>query len=340
MEYEESSQSVDISVSNETEFPHKFGFSKDLSSNVNNSFNAALHCLTNIEILSKNLIKKIENHPFIDLIIILGNAINERNDVNTKINNGLINYKDYIFKIIKEETTDSEIKLEDSRVIIDFALEDLKDNDYLPEELYSKLSKICKKCGKKDNFAEKNLLKIFKFEIPKIIGENTNLNINKINDKLTIYDCFDFYFKSLNREFNICKECNSENGVVVVEKLPGVIIICLYYGRDNDFYCERPYEIEENINFKNFDYLNEEDRKREYFLSSMIAGKNIGTKFEIFYTFSRGDENSKYIMYNGSEVRSNYKITNKLIKKKIDLKDKKQSWPFVLVYTEKNMKKE
>ena len=115
-----------------------------------------------------------------------------------------------------------------------------------------------------------------------------------------------------------------------ITKLPPVLIIFINYG-DKNAEIENSYKFDEIINLKT---LNEE--YKEYFLSSIIACKNIGTYFELFYTFSRLDEHSNYTMYNGSEVRYDIKVKNKLEKQKIDLKDTKQSWPWVLIYCEKN----
>ena len=167
--------------------------------------------------------------------------------------------------------------------------------------------------------------------------ETANNDLNKIQEVLSIYDCFQFYFESIMKiEKNLeCTQCHKEtNQKLRINKLPDILFIFIYYGKnEKDCYFENSaYKFDENINFEKYNFLHENDRKKKYFLYSLIACKNVGTDFELYYTFSRKDENSKYIIYNGSDIRKDLNVRNKMEKERIDLRDKKQSWPCVLVY--------
>ena len=346
----------------EFNFPHKYGFLKDLMENTNNFFNASIHCLTNIVTLStfiinseqnidtnnKNseykykdynllfneLAEKEEEKKLEECEIIQENQENKEDKIKEKkgkINKLLINLKHYLI-----DKKNYQYKVDnDPRKLIEFILKDIV--ELLPNEMKTKIQINCKICKRKK---EPNYyLNIVRFDIPEIIQNKKNFNQNNNiiqKDKITIYDCFDYYLNSLNNKNDLnCDCCIDKNIDLSIKELPDIITIFVYYGNDKNICYENSYEFDENINFKNYKFL--ENNDKEYFLSSIVACKNLGTYFELFYTFARGDEYSKYILYNGLEVRSNLGVKNKLIKTKINLKDKKQSWPFVLIYTNKNL---
>ena len=305
--------------------PHKIGFAKDyVEKNIhnknidnNNCFNASLHCLTNITILSKFILKQnYKENKYIDLI----SKLEEDKDINQKkeyINDCLQDLREYL----KEKKYKFKEKgNEDPRKLIEFLLNDLPQNS-LPNEIKSIFLKKCNSC----KYINGNLeLNIIKFDIPEIIKNNNN-------KQLKIYDCFDFYFKSLN-----CDKCHHKN-IDITIKLPKIIIIFIDYGKDNNCFYDISYEFDENIKFGNDKFLKDEDKNNQYFLYSIIVGKNIGTEFELFYTFALEDyKKNKYILYNGNEFHSKHKVSKYLKKKEIDFKNKKESFPFVLVYIEKN----
>ena len=117
------------------------------------------------------------------------------------------------------------------------------------------------------------------------------------------------------------------------------MVIFIDYGKQLKNY-DLSFQFDEEISFGGFDFLNEEDKKKEFFLSSLIACKNMGSHLEIYYTYARKDEKSLYNIYNGSDVRDNMKVTNKLNKEKMCFKNYKESWPVVLVFTEKIQEEE
>ena len=303
----------------------KIGFKKDLETN--NYLNSSIQCLTNIKILSQFMLfnsdyvkepNEIDNNNVnrFKYCEIINSLIVNLNENNEKINEFLKKLKEYISN---ERQYNCESKdNQNPKELIKFLLKEFNDINLLPEEIKIIFTK---NCSCKENLEIDDLC-IIEFDI---METTRYFNTNR---KLTIYDCFDNYFKSLNNKKKFKCEVCKKNVNVSVKKLPSILIIFINYGFDKNSYYENAYEFDENIHFKNFN--------KEYFLSGMIACKNIGTYFELFYTFSRLDKNSNYTLYNGSEVRNNLKITNKLKKQKIDLKDKKQSWPFVLIYVGKN----
>ena len=314
-------------------FPYKFGIAKELeNNNSNNYFNASIHCLANIKELSIHLIKSpnLSKDKYIKFISNLNDIeVNEENK-NNYIKESMKELKKYI---INEKKYPYDIN-NDPRKLIDFLLKDLLKKNELPNEILTKINKECSSCG---NISESNddNLNIVKFDIPEII-KSKNINNTIQNNKITIYDCFDYYLKSLNNKQSFyCHKCQSQKFVISKIELPSILIIFIDYGTNKNCCYENSYEFDEEINFKK---IGLENNNKEYFLSSIITCKNIGTYFELFYTFAREDESSKYILYNGMEVRNNIGVKNKLIKNKINLKDKKQSWPFVLIYTDKNIK--
>lgn len=167
-------------IDNIKSLPHKVRFEKDF--NNNNFFNASLHCLTNIEILSKCILKKdSKGNKYIELISSLEDKDSNQNK--NYINDCIKQLEQYI----KEKKYDLNKKdNEDPRKLIEFILKDLL-NEYLPNELNSIFQKKCNLCN---NINDNLELNIIKFNIPEIIKNNNN-------KKLTILDCFNFYFKSL-----------------------------------------------------------------------------------------------------------------------------------------------
>ena len=309
---------------------HKIGFDKEISDKDNNYFNATIHCLTNIIPFSQSILENEDyDHPYSKLVIKL-NQNNDNENINyIDINNCLIELKEYIFMnnmSIKDER--------DPRILINFLLNDLKNKEYLSSYFLTNFQKLCLSCNNILNVEE---LKLIGFDIPEIIKK-----IN--NKKITINDCFDYFFNNLLNSKNLynCNECKKKKiKISSINKLPKILIILIDYGMDKDIYFDKSYHFDENINFKNCNCLKEDDKNREFFLSSVITCKNIGTYFELFYTFARADENSKYYtLYNGKDVREPFNINNKLKKEKMDFKNKRESWPFILVYMDKNINNE
>ena len=320
-------------------FPHHTGFPKDLSNHSNNYFNATFHCLTNIYDLTSQILdaknKNGNENPYISLInkIVVGFSENTKEE-KERFKYLLGNLKQYIIPDSRNEKAGND----DPRKLIPLFLKDLKNNEILPEIMMIKNEKICSICKtvtQLDEFLDvidiNNMY--IKFDIPKILEYTHEKKI----EVFSIEDCFQSYFESIKQiKKNLeCTQCHEETSQTIrIHKLPDILFIFIYYNENdkNCFFDNSAYKFEEKINFKKFDFLSEDDRKKEYFLYSLIACKNVGTDFELYYTFSRKDENSKYYIYNGSDIRKDLNIKNKMEKSKIDLRDKKQSWPCVLVY--------
>ena len=311
-------------ISDETFSLPNIGFKKNLETN--NYFNSTIQCITNIKIISRYLLFKTEyvkkdsqsekNNEKIGYYSILKSLIDNLNENSEKINESLKELENYIF--LERQFNLSNKDNHNPNKLLKFILDEFNDINLLPEEIYTKFITNCS-CEEKLEKAELNIIEFDIMEMTRFFNHNR---------KLTIYDCFDYYFKSLNDVQNKCEICK-KRAWRSIKELPPILIIFINYGLDKNNYFENAYEFEEIIYFKNFN--------KKYFLSGMITCKNIGTYFELFNTFSRLNENSNYTIYNGSEVRNNLKVTNKLRKQKIDLKDKKQSWPFVLIYIDINV---
>ena len=316
----------------EKKFPHHIGFPKDLIRHSNNFFNAALHCLTNIYDLTDQIIDvSAEKYPYIKLL----NGIVKNVD-KEKIRSYLENLKRHIIPNIDNENEKD--GNHDPRKLISLLLRNLQNGNILPEFMLAKYDKICTICNIVTEIDE-SLDKVdiyktyFKFDIQKILEYTHKKKI----EVFTIYDCFQYYIDSIIKiEKSIeCTQCHKETKQKIrINKLPDILFIFIYYSKINKncYFDNSAYKFDENINFEKYNFLSEDDRKKKYFLYSMIACKNVGTEFELYYTFARKDENSKYNIYNGSDIRKGLNIKNKMEKDKIDLRDKKQSWPCILVY--------
>ena len=329
----------DFNEENQKRFPHDIGFPKDLSKHSNNYFNATFHCLTNIYDLTSQILdaknKNGNENPYISLInkIVVGFSENTKEE-KERFKYLLGNLKQYIIPDIRNEKAGND----DPRKLIPLFLKDLKNNEILPEFMLIKNEKICSICKtvtQLDEFLDVIDLNnmYIKFDIPKILEYTHEKKI----EVFSIDDCFQSYFESLKKikKSLECTQCHEETSQTIrIHKLPDILFIFIYYDENdkNRNFENSAYKFEEKINFKKFDFLSEDDRKKEYFLYSLIACKNVGTDFELYYTFSRKDENSKYYIYNGSDIRKDLNIKNEMEKRKIDLRDKKQSWPCVLVY--------
>ena len=327
----------DVSDYNEKKkmiFPHLIGFPKDLIRHSNNFFNAALHCLTNIYDLTDQIVDQEKEDLYIELLngIIAINIDDQEKDIRPYLEN----LKQHIIPNIDNENEKD--GNHDPRKLITLLLRNLQNGKILPEFMLAEYDKICTICNIVTEIDE-SLDKVdiyktyFKFDIQKIL-EYTHKNKIEV---FTIYDCFQYYFDSIMKiEKSIeCTQCHKETKQKIrINKLPDILFIFIYYSKINKncYFDNSAYKFDENINFEKYNFLSEDDRKKKYFLYSMIACKNVGTEFELYYTFARKDENSKYNIYNGSSIREGLNIKNKMEKDKIDLRDKKQSWPCILVY--------
>ena len=307
-------------------FPFKKKLLKDLDTN--NFLLATIHCLLNIKKLSIYFLNSDMNNEYGQdpYITKLDDILNSSND--DKFKHSLMELKQNIYYKIH---FNSRRDIGDPRKIINFILENFKKYGLLPDCILTTY-----KCEKCNNYL--NHLNIITFNIPKVIEYIEENNKKFINSKnITMKDCFNFYFKSLNNYYVFdCDKYICQNGKKSINKLPKILIIYIDYGNDKNAYYDYSYEFKEEFYSKEF--FDKDSSINNYYLSSMIACQNIGTYFELYYTLVKEESNSNYSILNGNDTsRSIPKVTKYLKKEKINLKDKKQSWPFVLIYVDKNI---
>ena len=159
--------------------------------------------------------------------------------------------------------------------------------------------------------------------------------------KKNVYDCIQSYLKIEENEKQkvYCEQCKTEKEHEIkriYRKLPKVLIIFVKYEKDKK---DKNVKINEEIEFNDSlsvddikSNVNENDRNKKYYLSSLICVRQLYEKNEHFHTFCR-EFNHKYYCFNGETIHEMEKIDNKLKKSIIDLNDKKERFPYVLIYT-------
>ena len=303
------------------QIPQEMGLTKDVDMNNKNFFIASLQLLTNMASLYSCILCSASGN---NIYINLWSSFSKKEKEVLKENIRKLNY--YVLKKLNYNKKD-----DDPKKLIPVILKDLSEYRLLPDPFLYDFEYKCNNC---QNILKVRELKFIEFDIPKIIDyyqKNTNT--------ITIYDCFQFYFKSLNNydsdDSNLfCEKCQGRKFDLIRKTLPKVLMIFIDYGTELKNY-DLSFNFDEEINFKSFDFLDENDRKKEFFLSSLIACQNLGTNFEIFYTFARKNENSYYKIYNGLDVRDIKKVGKIIKKEKMNFENYKESWPIVLVFTDK-----
>ena len=323
---------LDVSDENpEMKIPHEKGFSKDIVYNENNAFISSLHLLTNLHSLVSYFYNVVETNLYSPLFHNI--FFYEKCNVQ-EIKQNLEKIANYIFQENKLMPN------KNPKSIISFILKDIVKIKlkYINQENQKKehfnVPFFCDfqyKCCCENTTDIKNFMFI-ELDIPTIIK-----NLGDNEKKITIYDCFNFFFDSLENKGSLfCEKChNFFLCDLKKSQIQRHLIIFIDYGKEKTNY-DLSFEINEEIDFKDYKKLNEKDREKQFFLSSFIACKNMGFNFEVYYTFARNNENTEYSMYNGMDVRPNIKVSNKLKKEKMDFKNRKESWPVVLVFTDKD----
>jgi hypothetical protein len=153
---------VEFGDYNRPNFPIKFPLQKDLELNTNNSFNAVIHCLSNIKRLSFYI---INSNKDLFYILFLNELINFQNPQNSSsasqatIMQKCKELKDYIFNKININSQTENLY---PQKIIEFILKELKKYNLLPEDILTTF--ICE-----SNNQEITDLNFIKFDIPKVI---------------------------------------------------------------------------------------------------------------------------------------------------------------------------
>ena len=309
----------------------------------NNFLPATLHCLTNMKFLN-------------DLILYF--------DGSTEKNKLLNTYKNLLQKIQKAKK-EKAISIEDFEKIL-FESDDYKEDkekrnpkylfhnllqnfhnfystqyknttifDKITVEFQTTLS--CPECHKEIE-EKKNGEKYLIYDICK---EYCNKNGNK---DYNIYDCLRSYLKNekeiINKKCTNCKKETKQKAKKIYKTLPDVLIIQVDYGKDKNFKLDKGIKFKENLDFSEINNIDVEEKykNKKYYLSSLICVREIlDPKKEYFYTFCgvKNDNNdkNKYWCYNEEKVHEVININNKIEKEKINLDNKKQRFPYILIYT-------
>ena len=299
----------------------------------NNCLPATLHCLINIKFLSKYLSEftdEIDNKQ----LHIYKKLLNDIRDKKCKCIS-LESYENILLKKINISKFEPQSILNylltefGSFILNEYKKTEIQDNMFI--ELQN--IKTCLECKKKDeNHKEEKLYLIYDL-YKEYIMEDTS------GKKKNVYDCIQSYLKiEENAKKNIyCEHCKAEKEhemKKIYRKLPEVLIIFVEYRKDKNVKINEEIEFNDNLSvsddFKN--NVNENDRNKKYYLSSLICVRQLNEKNEHFHTFCR-DLNQKYFCFNGEVIHEMEKLDNKLKKSIIDLNDKKERFPYILIYT-------
>lgn len=293
----------------------------------NNFLPATLHCLINIKFLTDYLstLKDIDDNQKLKKYIEL---INEIKDKSTNEENKCISldkYEDELLKDINKNNYEPQFLLEHllkefkSYLLNKFKTSKISDNMNIKLQNTTQKRK-CKECGKIIECKEEEKL---------FLEYDLTQNYTNIND------CLKNYIQIKEKEVTIkCESCNKEAQYEVkriYSKLPNVLLIFVKYGEDKKI---KNMKINEEINFDDFiDNIHENDKKKKYYLSSLICVRQFKKKNEHFHTFCRKSKDGKYYCFNGEKIHEVQDVDNKLKKEEKDLDDRKERFPYILIYT-------
>ena len=299
----------------------------------NNCLPATLHCLINIKFLSKNL-SEFKDKTGNEQLDTYKNLLNKIIDKKCKS----ISLEDYENILLKKINI---LKYEPQSILNhlltefgSFMLNEYKKTE-IQDNMFIELQNIktCVQCKKNSEYPKEEKLYLIYDLYKEYIIENTN------GKKKNVYDCIQSYLKIEENEKQkvYCEHCKIEKEHKmkrIYRKLPEVLIIFVEYRKDKNVKINEEIEFNDNLSvsedIKN--NVNENDRNKKYYLSSLICVRQLNEKNEHFHTFCR-EFNDKYYCFNGETIHEMEKIDNKLKKSIIDLNDKKERFPYILIYT-------
>lgn len=301
----------------------------------NNCLPATLHCLINIKFLSQFLIvfkNKIDNEQLYTYKKLLNEIIGKKCKCIS-----LESYENILLKGINILNYEPQSIL--NHLLTEFGsfmLNEYK-NSEIQDNMFIELQNIktCLECTKNSEYPKEEKLYLIYDLYKEYKMENTN------GKKKNVYDCIQSYLKIEENEKQkvYCEQCKTEKEHEIkriYRKLPKVLIIFVKYEKDKK---DKNVKINEEIEFNDSlsvddikSNVNENDRNKKYYLSSLICVRQLYEKNEHFHTFCR-EFNHKYYCFNGETIHEMEKIDNKLKKSIIDLNDKKERFPYVLIYT-------
>lgn len=295
----------------------------------NNCLPATLHCLINMKFLSQYLFgfnNKIDNEQ----LYTYKKLLNEIKGKKCKC----ISLESYENILLKRSNYEPQSIL--NHLLTEFGsfmLNEYK-NTEIQDNMFIELQNIktCLECTKNSEYPKEEKLYLIYDLYKEYKMENTN------GKKKNVYDCIQSYLKIEENEKQkvYCEQCKTEKEHEIkriYRKLPKVLIIFVKYGKDKNVKINEEIEFNESLSVDDIkSNVNENDRNKKYYLSSLICVRQLNEKNEHFHTFCR-EFNHKYYCFNGETIHEMEKIDNKLKKSIIDLNDKKERFPYVLIYT-------
>ena len=277
--------------------------------------------LTEVILNKIKLFKNISNHDprlLIDNILNIWLNGNNKDEQESHLLNSLnfLNIDDNSYEVLNKSSSESNTKPKDI-------------NEIAKINIVIKNNQVCPNLNcKKTNYFYKSFSTFHFYLMP---------NLEK---EYTLIDCFNDFLKKENEETEyICEFCSNifkNKSDCLFYQLPEQLIILIYYENIIKNYEKFFYSFEEILDFSNCKYIDKNVKYKKYFLSSFILCKYPKDEKEYFYTFCRKDKDSSFLIYNNNEkkVREHGKVIKRQTKRlKNDQFDKRQSFPYVLIYT-------
>lgn len=318
---------------------HKVGFEKTQNKKAKNNFICStLQSLTNINFISNFILeldKEAKNDLFEEYKKLL-EQIKNLPENNTLCPNDFEKYLFGLKEFNSNENCNPQFLLDYIITQLNLFLSSEFKNSFISDNLFIIIQKInkCMECEKYIE-EEKTDKKYLNFDLTKYLKPEEKDAEDK--QEINIYDCLKSYIKIDKEDEKYCKNCQRKTKhqtKKIFKKLPKVFMIFVEYGNDPNFELQKNITFDEELNFKDLD-VEKNYKDKEYYLSSLICFRELMTNGEHFHTFCRGDEESKYFCYNNEKVYEVHGIKYKIEKKEIQINNKKERFPSVLIYTSK-----
>ena len=325
----------------------------------NNFIASTLHCLINIEILTDYINKldnKLEGNP---LFVKYKELLKNLQDLKKKNNKGPYDIKDFE-KILFNKEEFQNIDRYNPKYLLNYLITEFNlflssetKNTFISDAFFTIIETI-NKCPVCDEYLERKKKEVqylnydlyqykFKKNKDEKKEEKEKEEEKEEEEENNIYDCLKSYVNIEEKEREIycehCKKTVKSKDTVLFQKLPKHLIIYVDYGDDINFKLDDIITFNKELYFSKIKKVEKDFQDWEYYLSSLISVKEIMKQNEYFYTFCKEiDQKEKYICYNADIVQEVLSIDNKTDNKKIEFNNKKERFPFILIYTSLNKK--
>ena len=319
---------------------YKNGLKSENKEYNNNFVISTLHCLININALT-DFIKDLdqnecEKDPLLDEYKKFLEILKEDDEKPSSIKQ----FEDILFEkddFKKKENYNPQFLL--NYLITDFNLfisSEFKNTKI--SDIFAITIQTIKKCPNCKNFIEKEKndeKKNLKYNITQYTNNGEGVEYN-------IYDCLRSYVKREDCEnkgyCKFCKKDISPHIKRIFKTLPKILIIFVNYGNDINFKLNKPIDFNEKIDFNKIEEVEENYKNKQYELAALVSVKDMMKKNEYFYSFCKSfckdnDEDGKYFCYNADIVHKVKNIENKINKQSIEIDNKKERFPYILIYT-------